>query len=270
MDFAREAVDINLRRIPWLLVASMVLALWPIAGFWHDGSTAWLRWVLIVDMMSAGLFLALNLWVRRQPPASLWRPLYVWTAVFLAIAYMDGYYFLVGRSFGQNPVYILGVVMAATVFLLPPRQFLPVLVANHLVWSILVEGEGSGVDLLPVLIENTTGAAVGRARFAAALPCAARGVLPAPGVGDGQSRSREKEQAAQRVDGRHRSRPAQPAAWHARPSRPGGAAPVVRPTGRPARPRHAHVRRTDRAGRPVARCPCCRGTGRTGAAAHPH
>lgn len=159
-EFGWEVVDINLRRIPWLLVASMLLALWPIAGFWHDASTAWLRVVLIVDLLSAGLFLALNLWVRRLPPESLWRSLYVWTAVVLALAYMDGYYFLAGRSFGQNPVYILGVVMAATVFLLPPRQFLPLLVANHFVWCALVEVRAAEVDLLPVLIENTTGATV--------------------------------------------------------------------------------------------------------------
>lgn len=159
--FAREVVDINLRRIPWLLVASMLLALWPIAGFWNDVSTDWLRWVLIIDLLSAGLFLALNLWVRRRPPDSSWRWLYVWTAVFLALAYMDGYYFLVGRSFGQNPVYILGVIMAGTVFLLPPRQFLPLLVLNHLVYGALLKAQpDTGVDLLPVLIENTTGATV--------------------------------------------------------------------------------------------------------------
>lgn len=160
-DFAREVIDINLGRIPWLLVASMVLALWPIAGFWHDATMAWLRWVLIVDLMSAGLFLALNPWVRRQPAASPWRSRYVWTAVVLALAYMDGYYFLIGRSFGQNPVYILGVIMAGTVFVLPPRQFLPLLVVNHLVYGMLLRMQaGAGVDLLPILIENTTGATV--------------------------------------------------------------------------------------------------------------
>lgn len=160
-DFAREVIDINLRRIPWLLVASMVLALWPIAGFWHDAAMAWLRWVLIADLMSAGLFLALGRWVRRQPTASPWRSLYVWAAVVLALAYMDGYYFLIDRSFGQNPIYILGVIMAGTVFVLPPWQFLPLLVANHLLYGMLLRLQAAaGVDLLAILIENTTGATV--------------------------------------------------------------------------------------------------------------
>jgi signal transduction histidine kinase len=160
-DFRREVVDINLRRIPWLLVASMVLALWPIAGFWHDDSWAWLRLVLIVDMASAGLFLAFNFPVRRLPGDSLWRSLYVWAAVFLALAYMDGYYFLVGYSAGQNPVYILGVITAATVFLLPPQKFLPLLILNHLVYCALLNARAdAGTDLLPVFIENTTGAVV--------------------------------------------------------------------------------------------------------------
>jgi signal transduction histidine kinase len=160
-EFAREVVEVNLRRIPWLLGTSMLLAIWPIARYWQDVSTDWLRWVLIVDLLSAGLFLALNFRVRRQPPDSPWRWLYVWATVVLALGYMDGYYFLAGRSFGQNPVYILGVIMAATVFLLPPRQFLPLLAANHLVYAALLETQtDSGVDLGAVLIENTTGATV--------------------------------------------------------------------------------------------------------------
>lgn len=158
-EFGREIVDVNLGRIPGLLVASMVLALWPIAAFWNDASLAWLRWILIVDLLSAGLFLAVNPHVRRLPAGSPWRELYVWTTVVLALAYMDGYYFLVVRSFGQSPVYILGVIMAATVFLLPPQRFLPLLVANHVLYGVLLRALAPG-DLLPVLIENTTGATV--------------------------------------------------------------------------------------------------------------
>ena len=158
-DFQREVIDINLRRIPWLLVASMLLALWPIASLWHDDSWAWLRLVLIVDLMSAGMFLAFNFKVRGLRPESLWRSLYVWTAVFLALAYMDGYYFLGEQTFGQNPVYILGVITAATVFLLPPQKFLPLLLVNHLIYCVLLEARaGAGANLLPVFIENTTGA----------------------------------------------------------------------------------------------------------------
>lgn len=160
VEFAREVVEVNLRRIPWLLVASMLLALWPIAAFWHDASMAWLRWVLIVDLLSAGLFLALNRSVRRLPVGSPWRSVYVWIVVVLALAYMDGYYFLVGGSFGQNPDYILGVIMAATVFLLPPRHFLPLLIANHLVYCVLLKAVAASEDLLPALIQNTTGATV--------------------------------------------------------------------------------------------------------------
>jgi signal transduction histidine kinase len=116
--------------------------------------------VLIVDLLSAGLFLALNRPVRRLPASSRWRLLYLWTVVLLALAYMDGYYFLVGGSFGQNPVYILGVIMAATIFLLPPRHFLPLLIANHLIYCALLAAAAGSVDLLPILIQNTTGATV--------------------------------------------------------------------------------------------------------------
>lgn len=158
-EFRREVVDINIRRVPWLLVASMLLALWPIAMLWHEDSVDWLRRALMVDIASAGLFIALGFWLRRLPSGSPWRSLYVWSAVFLLLAYMDGYYFLVGQSFGQNPVYILGVITAATVFLLPPPQFLPLLFVNHLVYCALLKTQADpGADLLVVFIQNTTGA----------------------------------------------------------------------------------------------------------------
>lgn len=160
-SFEREAIDVNLRRIPWLLAAAMVLTLWPLARFWSDPGMAWLRAVLLVDLASAGLFLALNIPVRRLPRESAWRDAYVWTAVVLALAYMDGYYFLVARSFGQNPSYILGVIMAAAFFLLPPRRFLPLLLANHLVYcAALALQPGIDTEFAAVLIENTTGAVV--------------------------------------------------------------------------------------------------------------
>lgn len=160
-DFRHEVIDINIRRIPWLLVASMLLALWPIAMLWHDESVGWLRRILMVDVASATLFIALGFWLRRLPRGSFWRSFYVWAAVFLLLAYMDGYYFLVGQSFGQNPVYILGVITVATVFLLPPQQILPLLFVNHLVYCALLKTQaGPGVDLLVVFIQNTTGATV--------------------------------------------------------------------------------------------------------------
>lgn len=160
-EFRREVIDINIRRIPWLLIASMLLSLWPIAMLWQDESAGWLRRALMVDVASAGLFVALSVWLRRLAPGSFWRGLYVWAAVVLLLAYMDGYYFLVGQSYGQNPVYILGVITAATVFLLPPAQILPLLFANHLVYCALLKTQaGSGADLLVVFVQNTTGATV--------------------------------------------------------------------------------------------------------------
>jgi signal transduction histidine kinase len=160
-SFEQEAIDINVRRIPWLLTASMILALWPLASFWSDREMAWLKTILLVDLASAALFLALNYSVRRLPRGSGWRSAYVWTAVILALAYMDGYYFLVARSFGQNPSYILGVIMTAAFFLLPPRRFLPLLLANHLVYcAALARQPGIDAEFVAVLILNSTGAVV--------------------------------------------------------------------------------------------------------------
>ncbi|MBY0320687.1 MAG: HAMP domain-containing histidine kinase [Reyranella sp.] len=159
--FEQEAIDVNLRRIPWLLGATMILALWPIASFWSDREMAWLKTVLVFDLASAALFLALNIPARRQPRESGWRSAYVWLTVVLALAYMDGYYFLIARSFGQNPSYILGVIMTAAFFLLPPRRFLPLLLANHLIYCVVLARQpGIGAEFVAVLIQNSTGAVV--------------------------------------------------------------------------------------------------------------
>lgn len=159
-DFRLEVVDINLRRIPWLLVASMLLSLWSLASLWHDDSWAWLRRALMVDLASAALFLALNLQMRRLAIGSLWRSIYVWVVVVLALAYMDGYYFLVEQSHGQSPIYILGVITAATVFLLPPHKFLPLLFVNHLAYCAILNAQTGDAEIFPILVENTTGATV--------------------------------------------------------------------------------------------------------------
>jgi signal transduction histidine kinase len=158
-SFEREAIDINLRRIPFLLAASMVLALWTLVGFWRDAEMAWLRTILLVDLASAALLLGLNVAVRSLPRESRWRDAYVWAVVVLALTYMDGYYFLVARAYGQSPSYILGVILAATFFLLPPRLFLPLLVANHLVYcAVLAHQGGNDATFTAILIQNTTGA----------------------------------------------------------------------------------------------------------------
>lgn len=160
-EFRREAVAINLARIPWLLAVSLGLALWAVVGLAGDEAAGSLRLALLLDMACAALFLALGRPVRRLPAASPWRVAYVWAAVVGALAFMDGYYFLVGRAYGQSPAYILGVVTAGAVFLLPPRLFLPLLLANHLVYAALLAAlAGPEVARLPVLVENTTGAAV--------------------------------------------------------------------------------------------------------------
>lgn len=159
--FRRELVEINLRRIPLLLLLSMALTVWTIASLWQDPALGWLRRLLVVDLLSAAGFLAVNPWLRRLPPQSALRPAYVWITAVLALAYMDGYFVLVGQAFGANPVYILGAVTAATVFLLPPTLFLPLLLVNHLAFCALLRvAAPDGVQLLPVLIQNTAGAGV--------------------------------------------------------------------------------------------------------------
>lgn len=157
-DFQREIVRITLGRIPWLLALAMALAAWAVAALWRQPGAGWLRLVLAVDLLSAGLLLGL---VRRLRPTSRWAAIGVWSTVVLALGFMDAYYFLVAGAFGQNPVYILGTVLAGTFFLLPPRGFLPLLAGNHLLYCLSLSWlAGPDLPLLPILVENTTGAAV--------------------------------------------------------------------------------------------------------------
>lgn len=159
--FRRESLAVNLRRIPWLLGAAMILSGGAIAILWPSPAMLWLRLLLAIDLASAGVLLLLNGRIRRLPENSPWPSVYVWFIAILALAYMDGYYFVGGAAFGQSPAYILGTITAGALFLLPPRGFLWLLIGNHFLFCfLLLTLSRPGMPLLPILLENTTGATV--------------------------------------------------------------------------------------------------------------
>lgn len=160
-EFREEILEANLRRIAWLLGAVLVLTAGSAVslGLW-GASSGRLNLILAADLALAAVFLAWNFRLRRCA-GSPWRGRYVWASVVLCLGLMDVYYFATAEKYGPNPGYILGVVSAGAIFLLPPRGFLPLLIGNHLVYGALLWLLGNEVTpWLPVFVANTTGVTV--------------------------------------------------------------------------------------------------------------
>ncbi len=151
--FDEVATPGNLRRMFWFIIICLPISV----GFFisnllslHESSiNIW----SIFDISLAGVFLILNGIARRKGPAFRYGHALVLTYYVYTLASMDGYYFTTYFRFGENTTYVLGMVMAAVLFRLPPRQFLTLLFANHAIFMVLAfHFKQSSESLLAMMI----------------------------------------------------------------------------------------------------------------------
>jgi len=161
-DFVESALGPdNLHRMFWLIIAFLPIS---IAGtalnvmLVHSaGITLW----GFFDLGLAVLFLILTIVARRKGPAIRWKHALVLIYACYVLISMDGYYFSVRADHGENTYYILGVLMVAVVFRLPPQQFIPLLVGNHIiVTSYLLWTRPERNDLLFALFGGFNGVVI--------------------------------------------------------------------------------------------------------------
>jgi signal transduction histidine kinase len=142
----------NLQRLFWFILAFLPIS---IVAFFANALMAHLYDVLIwnvVDLSLAILFLGLTIYARRKDHAIRWKHTLILVYVCYTLITMDGYYFSVRAESGENPWYILGVLMVAVLFRLPPRQFIPLFLVNHvIVTAILIAVERNQNELLLAL-----------------------------------------------------------------------------------------------------------------------
>ncbi|HWL52935.1 MAG TPA: HAMP domain-containing sensor histidine kinase [Chthoniobacteraceae bacterium] len=135
--FDEIATPGNLRRMFWLIVICLPISL----GFFISNllslhEHALNPWLLF-DLSLAGVFLVLNGIARKKGPAFRHGHTLVLAYYIYTLASMDGYYFTAFSRFGENTVYVLGMMMAAVLFRLPPRQFFTLLLTNHAIYIAL-------------------------------------------------------------------------------------------------------------------------------------
>lgn len=146
-QFLEEITPGNLTRMAW--VAGVYLPI-SISGLVYNVFFAHLPdlvpWVLF-DIVLAIFSLSLALVLRKTQgflPAKLWviRAYYAYCLIS-----MTGYYFSTLSSYPNNPVYVLGLLLPALIFRLPPREFLILLVTTHAVYmaELLISKNSEGV-----------------------------------------------------------------------------------------------------------------------------
>ncbi|MEO8204916.1 MAG: HAMP domain-containing sensor histidine kinase [Chthoniobacterales bacterium] len=83
------------------------------------------------------LFIILNYRVENLPPSSPWRLIYTGAFLLLLFVYIDACALLL-QDTAFTATYILGVILAGALLLLPPRIFFPLLILNHLIYGTLL------------------------------------------------------------------------------------------------------------------------------------
>lgn len=163
VDFRQELTALNLRRAVWLIAAGIVFTIIGIV-FTRLNPEPWtikVQWVLWIDLASAFLVLALNYKIQALPHDSRVRPTFVLTLAVAFLAFMDAYYFVIFPVAGQNPNYLLGVIITSALFLFRPAIFLPLLLGNHALYGLILFLIARDHSRLPlILLENTTGVGV--------------------------------------------------------------------------------------------------------------
>ncbi len=146
-QFLEEITPGNLTRMAW--VAGVYLPI-SVGGLVYNALITQLPdlvpWALF-DIGLAIVSLSLALILRKVPDflqAKLWviRAYYAYCLIS-----MTGYYFSTLSSYPNNPVYVLGLLLPALVFRLPPLEFLILLGTTHAVYmaELLISKNSEGV-----------------------------------------------------------------------------------------------------------------------------
>jgi signal transduction histidine kinase len=89
-----------------------------------------------LDAAVYALMLILVWQARRLPASSAWPRRIIWICLAVGLVDMTSWYFAVLSAIGQNSDYVVGVVLAAMIVLLPPREITIALVLNHLLFCL--------------------------------------------------------------------------------------------------------------------------------------
>ncbi len=150
--FLEEITAGNLRRMLWFILICLPISLGIFIAnrsSWHQGQID--LWGMF-DIFLAFVFLGLTLLGRKRMGPLWWRRSLVLAYYVYCLIAMTGYYFAGLSRFGENQSYTLGVVMVSVLFRIPPREFFSLLLANHLVFSLLLWFSKTGSDRILVAL----------------------------------------------------------------------------------------------------------------------
>lgn len=161
--FAERVTTLNLRRLWWFLATCLALELIVCAlrlalpELQHPA----LATLLAADVAATLASLVFTSWIRRRPPPLRWRQLFVGAMLCAMLGVMDYYFFGLLKPLGVTSLYVVGVMCAGVLFLIPPPIFTTILVGHHLIFSaLLLRSDLGGMQRLLALVDGSVGVTI--------------------------------------------------------------------------------------------------------------
>ena len=140
--FPAHVAAVNVERIFWFMAASLACiggGALAAHGFWP----AWPRGLasgLSGDAAAAAVALTAAIALRRRAGAVRVRQAFAVVVLVALLGVMDFYFFTLLPAFGPTATYAVGVICAGVLLLVPPRWLVPLILANHVVYVLLLRG----------------------------------------------------------------------------------------------------------------------------------
>lgn len=157
-SFLEDIAAINLRRIWWLTLATIVLTASILLYNLLIIRRLDLLAVETVDFLISLATIVLVGLARAGKLGRWWRRNLATLFLLFMLATMDAYFFTSLPLFGHTSSYALGAVISGVVLLLPPLLFLSLLLANHAVYCTLLLLSGRTGDAIAAGIADGTAA----------------------------------------------------------------------------------------------------------------
>ncbi len=132
--FLEEIAAGNLLRMCWVIAFYFPISLWVFLSFLQEPDMESIFGWALFDLLLAGVFFSCAFLWRRRPGLRVARRWLVRAYCVYCLVSMTGYYFSLVERFGDNASFVLGVLLVAVLFRLPPVEFILLLLANQAVF----------------------------------------------------------------------------------------------------------------------------------------
>jgi signal transduction histidine kinase len=162
-EFLDEITALNLRHCKVAGIAGVMIALWSslLSLMMPELRFADLQQWLATCIGIYGVLFVMRFGVVRVATSEAVRRAYVLAFVVALIGICDGFFFVLSHQLTAVSAFSRGMLVTAVLFVLPPRRFIPLVVANELLLCAWLIWRGPSAGTLTAFLDGTAGAVVG-------------------------------------------------------------------------------------------------------------